>query len=775
MFYRLSKPHKSLRPQCLFLLYNNQFKYHTIELMRSQKILLFLLTSFSFFFTCLNAQDFDVSKYKEQYQLHIKKATGTIKIDGELSDADWELAEAASDFWLKFPRDDVKARKRTVVKLTYDDKFLYASAIVSDSSPFIGQSLKRDSRVRENDGVALVIDPAGNKTNGFIFSVTAFNVQADEQFGSNPGDLNYSWDNKWYSETKRFADHYTVEMAIPFKVLRYDKDKTIWGINFIASNQKLNEFYAWTRVPVNFPGVDLGYTGALIWDKAPPKPGSNISVVPYMTGSAASNKEDGLKTKGDFDAGFDAKVALNSSLNLDLTVNPDFSQIEVDRQVTNISRFSIFFPERRNFFLENNDLFSDYGIPPVRPFYSRRIGLDPDGNPIPIIGGARLSGNIAPKTRLGLLTMQTKATDNYASQNYSALTFQQQLLKRSAFKAYIFNRQGFEDNKHSLQNPLDKYGRNAGGEFSFNNEKGNWQGWLGYHLSMKEKVKNNKTFLNFGGGYFGKRFTSLLDFDGVGENYYTDMGFVQRIENYDALKDTIFRLGFKQLFNENAWNIYPDKGKINRHTIRLENFLVINPDKTINETTHELSYSIEMKNTSSFDIGYSYAKTNLLYHTGFTDGDPLPPGKYTYNQFNVSYESDKRKKIAIETGVTTGKYFTADYQQFEAAVIFRSQPWLTVELNAEYNKLNFPDPYGKENLFLLASRVEINFSTKMFWTTFLQYNTQRNNFNINSRFQWRYKAASDFFLVYTDNYYSDPFLKNKNRALVFKLNYWLNL
>lgn len=717
----------------------------------------------------------DLSKYKEQYQLPVKKTTQTIKLDGDLKEEAWQQAVEATDFWLKFPRDDAKAKHKTVAKVLYDDKFLYVGFIVTDSMPLIGQSLKRDSRIRENDGVGVMLDPFGKKTSGFYFTVTAFNVQADDVLSVNSDNLNFSWDNKWYSETKIYPDHYTVEIAIPFKTLRYDKESTSWGINFIRSERKLNEFHTWTRIPVNFSSVDLGYLGALKWDKAPPDPGSNISLIPYTTGSLTENKETGTGIKGDFDAGFDAKVALTSSLNLDLTLNPDFSQVEVDRQVTNLSRFSIFFPERRNFFLENSDLFSDYGIPPIRPFYSRRIGLDPDGNPIPIIGGVRLSGNVASRTRVGVLSMQTKATDNYAAQNYSAITVQQQLLKRTTLKTYFFNRQGFFTEKNKLTNPLDEFGRNAGAELSYINQNGDWQGWLGYHHSMKPALKTNNIFLNYGGGYFGRTFSSLVDYDGVGNNYFADIGFIARIENYDALNDTIMRVGFRQLYNENTYRIFPKKGTINQHSIKLENFFVFNRNGSMNERTNELSYNAELKNTSSIGLNVETTKANLLFHTGFTDADPLPPGRYNYTQYGARYRSDNRKKFSFGAGITGGKFYTADFLELNGSVIFRSQPWLTVELNAQYNKLNFPDPYGKENLFLLANRVEINFSNKIFWTTFIQYNTQRNNININSRLQWRYKPASDFFLVYTDNYFSDPLLKNKNRAVVFKLNYWLNL
>jgi hypothetical protein len=728
-------------------------------------------------FTCiqLQAQDIDVSKYKEQYQLHIKKTTQPVKIDGLLDDAAWQTAEPANNFWLKFPRDDAKANHKTEVKVSYDNTFLYVSGIIYDSLPLIGQSLKRDSRLRENDGLGVVLDPMNKKTNGFYFSVTAFNVQADDLVtATNGGELTFSWDNKWFSATKMYADHFTVEMAIPFKTLRYDTDNTQWGINFIHSDRKTNEFHTWTRVPVNFPGVDIGYLGALQWDAAPPKAGNNMAFIPYITGGVKKNNEANEKIKGSFNAGFDAKLALNSSLNLDVTVNPDFSQVEVDKQVTNISRFNIFFPERRNFFLENSDLFADFGIPPVRPFYSRRIGLDPDANTIPILGGVRLTGNVAPRTRIGIMSMQTKATDTYASQNYSAATVQQQVLKRSTFKGYFLNREGFFTDKNKLTDPLDKYGRNVGGEFGYTNEDGNINGWVGFHHAMKQGINKENSFLNFGGQYSTRRFSSLLDFNNIGKNYYADMGFVQRIENYDAARDTVIRVGTKFVFNENTYRIFPKKtGKINQHNLRLENFYALNPDNTFNESTNSFSYSIDFKSTGSIGFGADINETALLFPTAFTDASPLPAGRYHYNNMGVQYTSDKRKKLSYLLNIGGGKFYNGDIRQAKAGFIFRQQPRVTVELNAEFNKLSFPAPYGNADLFLLSNRTEINFSNSIFWTTFIQYNTQANNFNINSRLQWRYRPVSDLFIVYTDNYFSDPLLKNKNRSLVFKLSYWL--
>jgi hypothetical protein len=174
-------------------------------------------------------------------------------------------------------------------------------------------------------------------------------------------------------------------------------------------------------------------------------------------------------------------------------------------------------------------------------------------------------------------------------------------------------------------------------------------------------------------------------------------------------------------------------------------------------------------------FGATSQDVHLLFSTSFTDYDPLPKGNYQYGNFSVKYQSDKRTKINISAGVREGGFYNGTIQQYTLELHYRTQPWGNFGVAFEQDKLKFPLPYGKADLFLISPRIEINFSNSLFWTTFIQYNTQENNFNINSRVQWRYKPMSDLFVVYTDNYFSDPFMKNRNRALVFKLNYWLNL
>lgn len=739
--------------------------------------ILFLL----FFISIISySQELDLAHYQDQYQLHIKKSAAALKVDGLLDEAAWQHADSTSLFWMKFPRDDVYADSsfKSLVKVTYDDNFLYVGAVLYEEAPFVGVSLKRDSRIRENDGLGVVLDPINKKTNGFYFSVTAFNVQADDQLNaSNGGDIDFSWDNKWYSETKQYDHFFTIEMAIPFKTLRYDKNNTSWGINFIRSYRKGNEFHTWTRIPVNFPGVDLGYLGGLKWDAPPPAAGSNIAMIPYITGQASQDVESGKDViEAKPNAGFDSKIALNSNLNLDLTVNPDFSQIEVDRQVTNLTRFSIFFPERRTFFLENSDIFSAYGIPPIQPFYSRRIGLDQNAQPIPILLGARVTGNVTDKTRIGIMSMQTGEKGETPSQNYSAISVQQQVLKRSIIKVYGLSRQAFmSDEELAKADPIDKYGRNAGTELNYNSENGAWSAWGAIHKSFKSGINSNNNFWNSGFGYEGRNFSGFIDYADVGVNYYADMGFVNRIDNYDQQRDTSIRVGFRHWYNEMEYTFRPEKGPLQTHGLSVSSFYALNADNSFSERSNEFEYSFGFSNSSDLSLNFSNQSVQLLFPIGFTDGIPLPTGRYEFNQYSVEYFSDNRKNFSWNISGVVGGFYNGTYQQLSGGITLRKQPWLTVDINAEFNRLKFPEPYGSTDLFLLAPRIEINFSTAIFWTTFIQYNTQNNNFNINSRLQWRYKPMSDLFVVYTDNYFAEPFLKSRNRSLVFKLNYWLNL
>jgi hypothetical protein len=723
----------------------------------------------------LNAQN--GMQFQEQFQVQISKTPDIIKIDGILDEAAWQNAGIAKDFFMKWPNDEGRPKRQTEVRFTHDEEFIYIGIKALDTNFYIAQTLKRDQGMYESDAVSIAIDPVNQRTNGFIFSITPYNVQTEDlvTVGQSDEQMSFSWDNKWFSATSRHETYWIAEIAIPFSTLRFKEGNKRWGLNILRSDLKNNEYSSWTDMPLNFSFFDFGYSGAIMWDKAPTSPGTNISLIPYTTGSVASDRETPLPAKGKINGGFDAKIALTPSLNLDLTVNPDFSQVEVDRQVTNLTRFDIFFPERRTFFLENDDLFSSYGIPPIRPFYSRTIGLDADANKVPILAGARISGNIAPKTRIGFMSMQTGSTAGSVSQNYTAVTFNQQVQARSVVKGYFLNRQGFEDENHKFRNAQDAYGRNAGVEYGFIDKSGRWNAWAGHHQSYKPTIANPQHYTNAGGGYLSKKFNLIVDAGKITDNYFADMGFVNRITNYDALLDTSIRKGFNQIYNEISYTFFPKKGPLNQLVLRLENFMIYNLEGGLNERNHDFEVQLFFKNTSNMIFHTHENVNNLLFNTAFTEAMPLPPGRYQAPSYGLTYNTDSRKKLYFRTDFEAGDFFNGKILRYEFSATYRVQPWGNFSMSLQQARLNFPSPYGKSNLFLIAPRIEINFTNNLFWTTFMQYNNQRNNFNINSRLQWRYKPMSDLFLVYSDNYFTDPFMKNKNRALVFKLNYWLNL
>ncbi len=711
---------------------------------------------------------------QNEYQHTIRKTTFPVTIDGKLDEDAWKQAAILTDFWVTWPYDDRQAKQKTEARITFDDKNIYVAFAAYDSGASFVSTLKRDGGHDGSDGVAVIIDPMNKHANGFFFVVNAFNSQSEDQLGGS--SVNFSWDQKWFSQTHLYADRWEAEMAIPFKSLRYDQSKPEWGINFLRVDTRTTEYSLWTRVPFQFDSHDLGYTGLLKWEELPPPPGNNMVFVPYVTAQGNSQQTGG---KNDYsssgNAGFDAKIALSSSLNLDLTVNPDFSQVEVDQQVTNLTRFNIFFPERRNFFLENADLFTEHGLPPIRPFYSRRIGLDKSNNPIPILGGLRLTGNATPSTRFGLLSMQTGNKGNYRSENYSAFTLNQRVFKRSLIKSYFLNREGFLNEGEKNLNPLDAYGRNFGTEFKYISTSGELSAWLGGHKSLKRGISTEDHMVEAGFKYSKKKFGSMWDFTRLGTNFYTDMGYTERIDNYDALRDTTIRLGYSTIYNENSYTLFPGGDKINAHKLQNENRIYWNPDGSLNERSFGLNYEMEFRSMSRVEIEYLRREVHLLFPTSFTKGEPIPADDYRFGEVQISVRSNYRKPFSASATLNYGGFYNGTYTGLKGGISIRSVPNFRMELNANYYNIQLPDPHGSAHLLLISPRFDLNFTTSLFWTTFLQFNTQNNNFNINSRFQWRFRPMSDFYLVYTDNYFTDPFLKNKNRGLVMKLNYWLNL
>jgi hypothetical protein len=720
---------------------------------------------------------------QEAYQLYIETVTESIKIDGELNEEIWRTSQVATDFWMSFPVDDQRVEKdlQTEVMMTYDDNYLYLAARCYGAGPYVIQSLKRDNiGFWKGDAFAVVVDPVNERTAGVYFGTNPANVQTEALVSGQTGrrgvtrgatGINTAWDNKWFSKSKTYVDHWTVEMAIPLKSLRFS-EKDVWGVNFIRSDAKTNTYHSWSPVPVQFRGVDLGYTGSLRWKEKPGRAKGNIAAVPYaLTSTFRDFEAEGEKAVNNISVGGDAKVAITSSLNLDMTINPDFSQVDVDEQVTNLTTVNIRFPERRLFFLENNDVFEDVGIPPMRPFFSRRIGLDEDGNTIPILFGARLSGNLNKNLRVGAMNMQTKDLESQPGENYSSFSFQQRIFGRTNVKGYFHNRQQYHDGEFVL----DNYNRVTGLELDYRSIDGKWRSFGGYGKSYSQNLRGDNYFYNSAIGYDGRKISAYSNLAGIGNNYITDIGLIPRSYHYDAVQDTTYLIGFNHWFSRFAYTMYPaGHPRVNAHEIGMRNMYDGTQDGRLINNEFELNYMVRWQNSGSINIKFANYDIQLLYPFAFTDDEPLLPGKYHFNFAGIEYQSDERKPVSYLVGIETGQFYSGTRHQFALNLKYRKQPWGNFGLNFVQNELEFPDPFGKESLTLIGPKIEFAFSTDLFWTTFIQYNTQSDNFNVNSRFQWRFQPLSDIYLVFTDNY-AVEFWGPRNRALVLKMNYWLNI
>lgn len=733
------------------------------------RLYIFLLLIASGFFASAQTANRDAHK------LTIQKATGTIKIDGILDEQTWADAQGADNFWLNAPSDNAAANNQTIVKLTYDDKNIYIGALMMGPDNYIIQSLKRDGDLESSDAFGVLLDPIGQKSLGYSFGVNVGGAQTEAMVSAAQGQfvnsVDTSWDVRWYSEVSKTAEGWVVEIAIPFKSIRFKKGANQWGINFWRSDRQANERHVWAKVPVQFSPTDLGFTGSLDWDAAPQPTGMNVSITPYALSSVTKDFEKNTATKGDFDFGGEAKVGLSPTLNMDLTVNPDFSQTDVDQQVTNLSRFSIFFPERRQFFLENADVFTNFGAYPDAPFFSRRIGLDARGSKIPISYGARVSGNLDRNWRIGILNAQTRSDSISPSQNYTAAALHRRVLKRSTVRALFVNRQSITDGE---LNKTD-YGRNATMEFEYLSEDGRWVGKASYNHAFKDGVTTDNQFMVGSVGYNGRLFQANYQLQKMGDNFTADMGFVGRLNNYDPVNNVIVPIGYTKSSTNIDYSWYPQNKNIIKHWTGLENYVHWVREGTLNESYTRLRYFLFFRNTSQLRFRLNNQYVNLLFPFQLTEGAPLPVGDYTFTEFNIQLNSDLRRKVNLELFAVSGQYYTGTKTTVRSTLNYRVQPWGNFAMGFEMNDIKLGDPYGSARLWLINPKFEVNFTNNLFWTTFLQYNTQADNFNVNSRIQWRYRPMSDVFLVYTDNYLTEGHFGPKNRAIVLKFNYFFQL
>ncbi len=694
----------------------------------------------------------------QDYKLHARKTMGPIKLDGTIDEPDWLKAEAAANFYMVLPYDTGHSSAKSEIRMVYDEKAFYLSLIFHDSLPGKRpvESLRRDFTFANNDNFLLFVDPFNDQTTGYTFGVNAAGAIWDGTM-SGGAPVNLIWDCKWDVKVRNYPDKWTAEMRIPFKSIRYKSGLKHWNIQFSRLDLKLNEKSAWAPVPRQFATSSLAYAGQLMWETPPPKSGLKLSLIPYLFAGVSRNFENHEASKYKKNFGMDAKLGLSSSLQLDLTYNPDFSQAEVDDQVINLDRFELYFPEKRQFFLENSDLFGSFGHTSIRPFFSRRIGLE-----APVAFGARLSGKLGQDWRIGMMDMQTGSEGELLSRNFSVTTIQKKLFSRSNVAAIFVNKQ-------QLNVPASWIGNN------YNRIAG-----LEYNLASPDNFLNAKLFAlkSFTpGAHASEEYSEGLTMTYSRKSYLLELTQLYVGKDFNAETGYVPRSDFLKIDPKFTYKTYPQKGPVENRGFysEFDNYFLPGSLK-LTDRSLTAGYFANFKNRVRIEL-----KANYWYVLLRQNFDPTNEGKnylqngstYQWKELSFLFNSDNRKTFKYDFQLGYGGFFNGNRWFVNGDFICKFQPYGYISLIYSYNQLYLPLPWQKTGFWLVGPKLDVTFTNKLFFTTYVQYNKQADNLNINARLQWRYKPVSDLFLVYTDNYF--PENRNvKNRALVLKMTYWFN-
>jgi hypothetical protein len=708
---------------------------------------------------CFNTILFGQSKgiNREKYKINTKQTTDNITIDGILDEPVWLTADKATHFQRVLPTDTGFAIAQTEVRVIYDKSNIYVGIVCYDPTPGKRpvESLRRDFNFLKNDNFIVFLDTYNDQTNGFAFGVSAAGAQWDG-IQANGGTVNLNWDIKWRSAVKNYKDRWVAEFAIPFRSIRYNGGDKEWGINFSRLDLKTNEKSSWAPMPRQFATAALAFTGSLVWDKPLPPSGLRFSLIPYISAKTTQDKEAGEGFKRVANAGIDAKVIISTSMNLDLTVNPDYSQVEVDNQVTNLDRFELFFPEKRQFYLENSDLFAQLGNDNLRPFFSRRIGLESQ-----VLAGARLSGKIGNNWRIGLMNIQTGQNDTVEAENFTVAVLQRQIFNHSNITAFIVNKQVM--NLRNDSTTRYKFNRVAGLEYNLASADNHWLGKAFYHQSFYPGASGNAAALSANIAYSTQYLTATLNQSWVGADYLAEVGYIRR-NGYYELNPTF------------QYKFFPASSRIADHGPAFKMDMYYDPSLKLTDRITQLLYQVEWMNKSILVVDgmETFVKLQTPFDPSNTGSVPLPANdEFNWKEMGISFTSDIRKPLNWLISSRYGGFYNGTKWMVDGELYFRVQPYGSLAVVTTYNNISMPLPYKSAQFVLIGPRLDLTFTDKLFLTSFVQYNNQIDNINLNLRFQWRFAPVSDLFIVYTENSFPGD-SKIKNRGLVLKLSYWFN-
>jgi len=715
----------------------------------------------------------------------IRLADG-IRLDGELDEEVYLTVPAITGLIQQVPDEGAFATEKTEAWIMFDDRNVYVGARLHDSAPeseWIANEMRRDTnQLRQNDTFTALFDTFYDRRNGFNFYTNPLGARSDAQF-TNEGNPNNDWNPVWDVRVGRFDGGWTVEMEIPFKTLRYRSGSPqLWGIQLRRSIRRKNEWVYLTRLPIS-AGGGSGSAGifrisaaATLTGMVPPPSTPTFEIKPYGIGGVTTDVNAGTENKGDGDFGLDAKFGITQNLTADLTYNPDFAQVEVDEQQVNLTRFNLFFPEKREFFLEGRGIF-DFarggvggafrrsaglsggqssrfggGVVPTL-FYSRRIGLE-GSTIVPIYGGGRVTGKMGAFD-VGALSIQTEdsleaGTD---STNFTVLRVKRDILRRSSIGGIFTNR------SVSLEGPGGSQAYGVDGTFAFFDNVS----LLGYYAKT-QTPENTEEDHSYQGKfeYGGDRYGLTTDYLVVEDNFIPEVGFLMR--------DNFKRTNVNARFSPRPQSLglvrqFTFVGDIDYYTTADQGFL---------ETrTRSFEFRSEFENSDRFDVrlASNFERLDVPFPIS---GVVLPAGEYSFTNTTVGYTLGAQRYASGSVAYTTGAFWSGDIQTL---AISRGRVNVLDQFSIEpFVSLNWVDlPEGKFKTTLVSSRFNYAFTPRMFFGGLVQYNSSDDVISANLRLRWEYSPGSELFVVYTEERDTQTLMPNRyselqNRGLVIKFN-----
>jgi hypothetical protein len=690
------------------------------------------------------------------------------KIDGALEEQVWQLGEAVDTFTQQEPSEGQPATDRTEVRVLYDSRNIYIGVHAYATEPVVATEMRRDAdRLFDEDNFQIVLDTFHDSRNGYMFLTTPLGAKLEQQIfdegeGGGRGttaNVNRNWDGVWDAGARLTEDGWTAEIVIPLNTVRFVPGRETWGINFMRHIRRKNELVYWSPVPKAYSLTRVSLAGQLTGIQGLSR-GLDLKLKPFVVAGVRDQQTSFTAgaTTWVRDVGLDARYGVTAGLNLDLTLNTDFAQVEVDEQQVNLTRFGLFFPEKRDFFLENSNLFtmgtgSSFTSTPVQTdlFFSRRIGLSESGMPVPIIGGARLTGKVG-SNNVALLDIQTDGAFGRPGDNFFVGRYSRDILSRSRVGALFINKESVEGSSH--------FNRTMGVDANLAITR-NLQ--VNSYLAKTATPGLSGKDMAFYGriAYRDPRWNLWLNYLDVQDNFNAEAGFVQRqgirtTKAYFSQTPRPKRGGIRLM--EPMYVLTYTTDQTNRMIGRMHHYMVgttLRDDSFINVVFQQnldvLDAPFRIRPDVRIPIGtYRMNEWMFTYNTS--------PGRRLYQRFTFSpfdFYGGTRKSVSWSGGVRASSRLAGEVQ---------------------FNRNDVKMPWGNFLVNLTTLRVDYTFSPRMTIRSLTQYNSATREVSNNIRYNLIHRPGSDLYVVYNElrqtGMPTDVFAQ-KDRQLVVKLNYLL--